>query len=555
MTPETINQKILEAYESLKFKPRGNQVEIIESVLKAFLIDKKRSVVLNAGTGVGKSIIGAVISTVIGECSQADLSSIMLTGTNILAKQYHESFEDLDPYRFFQIKGAANYPCAFMESQPSAQSKTAEECVASKLHESEYNRYCRGCEYNSAKKKVNSVHNLITNYSYFFLSQLASGHLKARQLHIFDEAHLMNDLFCNYTEIRVASDLLDKYIKELQETNGKCQEEAAGLVLVKKMLENKEIGENNYMQVLGILQKLYKSCATTLSNQAAELEKVDILASAKFAKIGKKFENLYGRINDLFVNEYDHVFDDATPNVLVVKTIFVNKMIDQLLTKYNLFMSATITKNFAFETLGLDPDETEFIQTEAVFPPENKPLFFIGKHNLNYTAMKDPEIIDELKRQTKTIIDFHKDDKGLIIVPSFYLGSQMVYGLRSTTVFEHRSGTNLNDLVSRFKSFKGPAVLVSPSIFEGLDFSGDDSRYQIIVKSPFPSLGDKRIKYIADHYPTIYQEMTLLKILQGIGRSIRSPEDYACSYFLDNTSKKLYDSKLNLWKSHYVVKT
>lgn len=551
---EKLKTEILEAFDSLKFKPRGNQVEIIYSVLDAFLNKGKKSVVLNAGTGVGKSVIGAVIATVIGSKTD-DLASIMLTGTNILAKQYHESFEDLDPYRFFQIKGASNYPCHFMEAQPMPPSKTAEECVGKKLHPAEYDKYCTRCEFNSSKKKVNIAENLITNYSYFFISKLASGHLKDRQLHIFDEAHLMNDLFCSYTEIKITTDLLDRYIKELQDTNGKCVNEAAGLVLVKQRLLDKDIGESNYMSILEILRDLYKSCRRILNSQATELEKVDILASAKFDKMARKYDNLYTKINDLFMNEYDHVFDDSTPNTVVVKTIFVSEMIQSLLTKYNLFMSATITENFAFETLGLDKNETEFIQTPVVFPPENKPLFFIGNHNLNYTAMKDPEIIDELKKQVKTIVDFHKSDKGLIIVPSFYLGSQMVYGLRGSTVYEHRSGTNLPDLVEKFKSHKGPAVLVSPSIFEGLDFSDDDSRFQIIVKSPFPSLGDKRIKYIADNYPTIYQEMTLLKILQGIGRSIRSPTDSAATYFLDNSSKKLYNSKLNLWKDHYTVMT
>jgi Rad3-related DNA helicase len=168
--------------------------------------------------------------------------------------------------------------------------------------------------------------------------------------------------------------------------------------------------------------------------------------------------------------------------------------------------------------------------------------------------LKDPETTKWLRETTNKVVTFHEGQKGLIIAPSFFLGSQVVKGL-GCKVFEHIQGRNLSQLIKDFKMFKGSAVLVSPSIFEGLDFKNDESRFQIIVKSPFASLADKRIKYIADNYPTIYQEMTLLKILQGIGRSVRTPEDFAATYFLDASSKKLYDSKLNLWKDHYVVKT
>jgi Rad3-related DNA helicase len=168
--------------------------------------------------------------------------------------------------------------------------------------------------------------------------------------------------------------------------------------------------------------------------------------------------------------------------------------------------------------------------------------------------MKDNTILDDIAKIIKYIVDHHKNDKGLILVPSFYMSKQIVSRLPKTIcLFEHKQETNSADAVARFKAHKGAGVLISPSLFEGLDFKDEESRYQIICKTPYASLGDLRVKKIADSYGDIYKEMTLYKILQGIGRSIRSEKDFAVTYFLDKSSQTLFESKLNCWKDRFKV--
>lgn len=549
------NDLISESFDSLNFKPRGNQIDIVNSVLVEFFDNNKQNVVLCAGTGVGKSIIGAVISDCVDKLLDTeDLPSMIMMGTNALARQYSESFDSLGKYKYFQIKGASNYSCAYMDAQPGTGIYTGEDCVNKKLHPDESAKYCKGCEFKEAKGLVNTTDNLITNYAYFLTGMLSAQHLKKRKLHIFDEAHVFNDAYTSFTEITLSSELLSKYIKELNDTNDNCVPEAAALIMLKGKVENKEIGEGNYMECIKIVSGIYKSAARKIASMSEKLKSLDVVKSTRYEKQAKKFESLAFKIDTFIEKRYDHVMDDTVPNTVAIKTIFVSDSITSLLAKKNLFMSATITDTMSSEILGLDEESTAFIMTPPVFPPENKPLFFIGKQPLNFNSLKDPELINWLKDTTKKIVEFHGDQKGLVIAPSFFLGSQVVKSLKCR-VFEHQQGRNLSQLIKDFKEYKGSAVLVSPSIFEGLDFKNDESRFQIIVKSPFASLGDKRIKYIADKYPSVYQEMTLLKILQGIGRSVRTPEDFAATYCLDPSTKKLYDSPLNLWKDHYVVKT
>jgi replicative superfamily II helicase len=49
-------------FKDIGRESRGNQSEIINQVLVEFFDNKKQNVVLNAPTGIGKSIIGAVIA-------------------------------------------------------------------------------------------------------------------------------------------------------------------------------------------------------------------------------------------------------------------------------------------------------------------------------------------------------------------------------------------------------------------------------------------------------------------------------------------------------------
>jgi len=97
-------------------------------------------------------------------------------------------------------------------------------------------------------------------------------------------------------------------------------------------------------------------------------------------------------------------------------------------------------------------------------------------------------------------------------------------------------------------------VLISPSLFEGVDLPDDASRFQIIVKAPYASLGDNRIKYIAENHKDIYSLNTILKIVQGCGRSVRSQNDHCTTYFLDNNIRWLWNSDDNIWKNEFETK-
>ncbi|WP_407305329.1 helicase C-terminal domain-containing protein, partial [Acinetobacter sp.] len=147
-------------------------------------------------------------------------------------------------------------------------------------------------------------------------------------------------------------------------------------------------------------------------------------------------------------------------------------------------------------------------------------------------------------------------ERGIVLAPSFAVVESLAETLRMMKggykVFEHVRGEKLAELLEQFKAYSGgPAVLLTPSGFEGLDLPGSLSRYTIIVKAPYASLGDKRIKVILETYPMIYAEAALMKIVQGAGRSVRSQDDYATTYILDTAAQKLWRN--NEWADEFEV--
>ena len=566
-------KQILEAFDYLEMKPRKNQVEYINKAVEAFIDRKKKYVVLNASTGTGKSIIGAVISYVINGIKKSKLSSIILMHNNALTKQYYNTFSKFDPSEFVQLKGANNYKCTALsyteKDKGTDEVISAEHCAYVKLKKSGLSeivdKHCKNCEYKKIKELKNVSSNVITNFSYYFVDRQFSGVFEQRDIVIWDEAHTINDAFCEHNAIFFSKERLLKFYEEIS-NNLKFNnlDVFKALKKVQKGLEEKLINDSNYKDYLKILSAVYDSVyeqATTLcENSGYDMEKY-----TKYSKLAKKYFGLGCKIGDLLAYNYEHVFEFNEKELeATVKPIFIGKMFEETLinSSYNLFMSATISKEYLTETLQLKDEDVEFILVPPSFPKENKHIIFYKLQNLNYNSMKDQNVLNKLSANVKELVRIHNSEfgeNGIILTPSFALNELIANAVRSLDipikVFEHTRGMKADEIIGRFKSSKELGVLISPSIYEGVDLPGDFSRYQIIVKAPFPSLAEKRMKYILENHPNIYNLLTIQKLVQGGGRSVRSEDDYAVTYFLDMNAKRVFSSHLNVWKDEFSIST
>jgi len=222
-------------------------------------------------------------------------------------------------------------------------------------------------------------------------------------------------------------------------------------------------------------------------------------------------------------------------------------------------MSATVSERFLLETLLLDPAKTKFVKLPATFPTENKKIVFLSPINLNYKSLQEDSTKKQLNASVEKIILKHAGlkESGIILTPSFVLTESIASAISKhdskIKIFEHVKGEKLEVILSKFKAYNKPAVLISPSLFEGIDLPGAMSRFQILVKAPFPSLAEKRMKFILEKHPEIYNLTVLMRIIQGAGRSVRSKDDWCITYALDQSIVRLWNSPQNVWKDEFSV--
>jgi len=570
-------KQILEAFDRIGFKPRDNQVQSCDRILTSFLDEGFKNVILSAPTGTGKSIIGAVVAEVAHTIKHPDDNagaSFLLTATNVLAHQYHDTFvDDTKPADegFYIVKGGGNYECAALSSPEEPQ--TAEVCSIRIFQKTGMDdtiqRYCNSCEYLFSRTMKAKARHLITNYAYYFLDRLfATYPMAPRTVCVFDEVHLMNDLFTEQKSIFLSEKRIDAFTKEIAEELSLGNTEVfRDLKLLKDHLVAGKIDDSNYNTYLRTMLRAYN-----LVWQSAEKDaQRNIRSHSKYVKLtrlAKKYHNLTCAIDDLFLFEYPHVFEykkkdpkkGQNDHEMTVKPIFVGEMFEALdNADHNLLMSATVSEQYIKRTMTL-PGTTKHIRLEPTFAPENKKVIFFKPQSLNYESMKKPETVKKICATAYQIVEHHteKGERGMILCPSFVVVQSIAETLRQMggkyKVFEHERGQKLADKLEEFKAYRaGPAVLLTPSGFEGIDLPGDLSRYQIIVKAPYGSLGDKRIKVILENYPDIYSLTTLMKITQGAGRSVRSSEDYATTYMLDTGIQRLWSAKNNEWADEFAT--
>lgn len=567
-----------QSFEMLGFKPRPGQIDTVCRIVFSFIDEKMKSTILCAPTGTGKSLIGAAtaeaLSLVRGLSAEAPKSSIMLCSTNTLAKQYDATFEELAKERkYIMIKGANNYDCSALY-QPG-QPENAEACAWYQMvtggseFEEVVQKHCNKCEYLETKKRKNTVRHLTTNYSYFFVDRMYTGKFEERDLLIWDEAHLINDLFSEHNAIHFSQKRLQAMAKEIAENIRIVDVETAKTL---KTITNDcaipgKINEKNYQQYITALwTKVYKPVKEAAQEQAeSSMRSGNKSAYSKYTRFAKKYEGLSCKIDDFFKYGYDHVFEYKEEECAVsVKPIFVSTMMEALqCAEHNLFMSATISEPFMVRTLNLDPAVTKFIKLPPSFPKENKEVVFFDPLSLSYTSLQNPEVVKSLRRNVAKVVKKHIDEgqRGIILAPSFKLQDEIVSEITPLArtgafkLFEQRKGEKLENTLSAFKDYKGgPAILISPAMFEGIDLPGDLSRFQIMLKAPFPSLGDKRMKWILDRHPDLYNIITIMKMVQGFGRSVRSETDMATSYCLDLNGQRLFAGNHNIWRDEFELR-
>ena len=78
------------------------------------------------------------------------------------------------------------------------------------------------------------------------------------------------------------------------------------------------------------------------------------------------------------------------------------------------------------------------------------------------------------------------------------------------------------------------SVLISPSLYQGVDLKDELSRFQVLVKVPYPDLSERGTRVKMERDQGWYDWQTALRLVQTYGRSIRTDTDHAVTYVFDS---------------------
>ena len=534
---------------------RDEQQKILEEIEQAIKSGFKY-IFLEAPAGFGKSPVAIALARYLG-------SSHICTATKDLQAQYSRDFPFIR-----EVKGKSNFICIIKDEMGLDETCNYGPCLKDdgydciyKTKLGDYKVQGEGTKYESidldhfAQKKyidkmksksriiqldwkpchyyhqkwiaLKSSHT-IYNYKYFLSDLFYSNSMQKRQLLVLDEAHTVESEVADFKSFTVFNEGITGFLPKLSipyENEYDIETWIAfGTELREKLL-------------------IFIDKASTILEKNIEqypfTEKNLIDAITKEKNLTTVIEDMRTNKDNWIVTNVEKTANNQLRKVLVTP-IDVSSYFKDILDKgsISLFMSATIlSKDYLCKIVGIKSDQVKFIRVhESNFPLKNRPIYLMNVAWLNAKTMN--QSLPAIANAVNNIMTTHKKEKGIIHTTSY---SQLrfikenICKENAIRLIETGSKFDRNEMLEKHYKSSKPTVLISPSLYLGVDLKDNLSRFQIIVKVPYADLTDRKISVMKQRDPNWYTWKTILKLVQAYGRSIRSKEDFANTYILDSS--------------------
>ncbi len=528
------------------FTPRDVQIDILNKVedsLKSY--DK---IIISAPTGVGKSPIGITIAKHLG-------SSFVITAQKQLQDQYSRDYPMLKP-----VKGQTNYPCLKIMKRKKIDDRVlamseGHTCEKGQCNEGKDETgkpiFCKfkpdirmvagggsmndPCEYYQAKfEALTSDHSTWNYHGYFQLMLNRTSYVEymGKQVIIFDEAHKIEDQILGFVGITITK----KQLADCKMNPDKFKLDSIDGIL--GLLDSMRV---SYARLLREMEEDEETNYKKQAEYETELERVSRVGSM----IESDKENYI--VNDVVREEITGEFSRIS-----VKPIEIAKFVQSFFQSENqIFMSATIDRKSFCQNMGFKESEVDLIEiSRSPFEMKNRKIQFdfCGAQGMRCTPNDRKRMISKIDE----ILDGNPC-RGLILTSSKARCDEIENKLSQKNQKRIRQCHTINkggktqDAVIKEHKKIDDSVLLSSSLWEGVDLVDEMSRFQIIAKVPYPDLNDKRNSIKRQRHPLWFDSQAVMKTLQGCGRSIRNESDWAHTYVLDSAFWQL------LQRTHAII--
>ena len=558
---------------------RPNQKKVLDEIDQA-LKSGFKFIFLEAPTGFGKSAVAITLSRFLG-------SSHLCTSTKDLQNQYSRDF----PY-LYEVKGRNNFSCIVKEDMGINESCEYGPCLKDEDYDCLYktrlsdyevksegtiyenidiNKYALKKYHDKAKQHSQLVRidwkpciyyhqkwismkssHTIYNYKYFLSDLFFSSGINKRKLLILDEAHTLESEISSFKNFILNKDNINRFFPKLNLPENKPFDIETHIDFCTNL-------KKQFSDFIDSAERLIENSQSKRDINITDRNLIDAIAYEK--NLSLFLEDLqYNKDNWLVTNIIKSDRDNKITKIKI-EPLDVSNYFKDIFDKgiISLLMSATIlSKDNLCNSIGLKNDKVKFIKVEeSEFSIKHRPIYLMNVAWLNARTMN--QSLPQISKVIDNLLSVHKNDKGIIHTTSY---SQLQFiknnisKENSSRLIESNPKIDRNEMILKhFQSIK-PTVLISPSMFLGVDLKDDLSRFQIIVKVPYPDLTDKRISVLKQRNPKWYEWNTILRLVQAYGRSVRNSDDYANTYILDsNISYILKNGKdmIPKWFSEAIV--
>ena len=221
-------------------------------------------------------------------------------------------------------------------------------------------------------------------------------------------------------------------------------------------------------------------------------------------------------------------------------------------------------------SIGLPPS-TRQLALPSPFPPGNRTLMFAQDLTTRFEdVQRDPGLVGRIEDRTVAVANAVGRNT-VVFFPSFALKTRFirdgVAGRLSHRIYDEERGMPTADLEGMLDDFRAPKgegscllAVVGGRVSEGLDFPGEALELAVVVGIPYPK-PTARQKAMRHYYEVRFgkgweyavKAPTTRKLMQALGRLIRSPTDRGAGVVLDSRAAQFRDIVPELLPSHDVA--
>lgn len=554
-----MKKSILSFFEENNLQPRDLQTKVLKLVEENW--DKYDYFILNCPTGVGKTYIATSIANAIQ-------NAYIITSTIQLQNQYESSWDTI-----VNLKGRGNYQCNLnpeftVDCAPcTASPELIRNCISKKI-----------CAYYNQRDRALASPVMLTNPLYLlysvhcgFASESAGTATPQgikREALIVDEAHNLESHLIQFAESKLnMSELHDKYgvkcshLRVTDNITTNCElinELHTQLKIRCDYLKEKLEQEFPHLSNEDGLQSWAKGISKKVAEKAAKINK-QLYEVDKILQALNICMSSDGSPDDWLMHPN---VEENTLTLTPLKANFLfHHYFGKLASKF-VFMSATIGSADQFcKEMGIERSKALYIESDTPFKPEKSPVMVFPLLKMGYKDID--KTLPQMVATVDQLLDEHPKERGIIHSATYKIQKELLLRislknrkrLLARDMNDDRKYTNQQLLDMHTKS-KNYSVLLSPSMMEGIDLYDDLSTFQVLLKFPWASLMDPRVKAKSEAEPNWYANSMWVSVMQASGRSTRHEEDSSVTYILDASFPYFFNTyKANLpkWFKNRIV--